>query len=538
MKSVILKKIYIMTSYFLKKSMKYILFLIVCFFSFTWSVNAVIQDVATQKGSVMIQDWGIDWGYSKKLVWRTSWSGSFSTYTIEIKDINWNILFQYSVRTGRTNGFWDPVLINMNNGKYLFNFISKASDGSRDYIIIDTIAQTIEWYGSTWPNNRKSFLKADSAENIYIVLYAEYWSTNGRYLYYDPLSWIRWSCTTSNAGNCTLSNWESADFQSHWDDFLIWDYYELNYINWAYFYTDIIWQTSVLQVSSITGNSVENIDITQQSGFVSEHTQFFVDSIDIANWTVKMVISLIDENTYLAEYNLPERTLALLDQIEDEFIIWYFNWEFQSIPKWSPLLDNADVTKSEAFLWFIEINGNMLVTAYDTTRGAWIIDDEFTPITYGADELFSNSESWWSAWCSWTWCTQPWNANTWYDSSIWDFDKDWDWDVSIWEFFSGIVWIPWYFLGKLMDFFANIKSLIEVIIDSFTLEEKTFSFIPSTYAAEQDISNIFNDNYNEEEYNDTFLWKINSFIDWFIFFLVFLFALLSFIYLIQWWKND
>lgn len=131
-----------------------------------------------------------------------------------------------------------------------------------------------------------------------------------------------------------------------------------------------------------------------------------------------------------------------------------------------------------------------------------------------------------------------WTGTIDYDDSIFNFDIDGDGEVWLlnWEIF---IWI-WntikYFFVKLMSFFSNIKELIEKLGESFTSEEKTFSFISTTYAT-QDISSIINDNVNEAEYKETVLGKLDLFIKWFIAFFILVIGIAFFIWVNR-RKND
>jgi hypothetical protein len=121
-----------------------------------------------------------------------------------------------------------------------------------------------------------------------------------------------------------------------------------------------------------------------------------------------------------------------------------------------------------------------------------------------------------------------------YDSSIWNFDLDGDGDVEFlnWEIFKGIANFFKYFFEKLIEFFTNIKLLIEKLGEAFTDEEKTFSFnlIPSANATE-DISSIINNNVDEVAYKQTVLGKIDLFIKWFIAFFILVIWLAFFIWI-------
>lgn len=57
-----------------------------------------------------------------------------------------------------------------------------------------------------------------------------------------------------------------------------------------------------------------------------------------------------------------------------------------------------------------------------------------------------------------------------------------------------------------MDFFGNIKALIEKLSEAFTSEEKTLSFnFISTANATENISSFINNNVDENAYHDTVL---------------------------------
>jgi len=131
------------------------------------------------------------------------------------------------------------------------------------------------------------------------------------------------------------------------------------------------------------------------------------------------------------------------------------------------------------------------------------------------------------------------NAYIWqinYDNSVFTLDVNGDGEVWILdgEFLIWITNIIKYFFAKLFWFFENIKALVEKLSNIFTVEVKTFSFIPSANASE--LSDALNW-VDKEAFKWTTLWKIDTFIKWFVTFFVFIIWLVVFIWLNK-RKND
>lgn len=128
-----------------------------------------------------------------------------------------------------------------------------------------------------------------------------------------------------------------------------------------------------------------------------------------------------------------------------------------------------------------------------------------------------------------------WDSGTWtlvYDATIWDWDADGDGDVELlnWEIFVWIWKMFKYFFEKLLDFFANVRALLEKLGEVFTSEEKTFSLIKTSYATEN-LSSIINNNVDENAYKETTLGKIDVFIKWFMAFLILVIGIAFFIWI-------
>lgn len=522
--------------------MKKVLIFLALFMFWAGTSHAVVQNIATERGEFLVQLWNINNWYSHKIVLQ-----HFSTaFVMRIKDINWNEIVNHQVAVWQqtsfnSSRFWK--MIDMNNWKYIF--IIEYAPWKTSLVLYDYLNNTFDDI-SPKTEIQKIFLKWDSSWNLYIVFM---WAANQFiYLYNLQTFWFNQcynSCNWTNPPSFTLS-----DLQNHGDDIDFTsttnDFFELNYINGALFYTDIVGELSVLQVSGTTGNSLNFWPLNNLSwdfnGFVSEHTQFYVDSLDIANNTVKITSSKYDDWVYIYEYSLQDQTLTEIWTATDEFFVWFFDWSFQSVPFTADILQNADVSKQEAFLWFIEVNGSMLITAYDTVEGAWIIDDEFVPITYTSNEVFAGSVSGTWGGCSGTWCI-TWTGSTSYDSWIWNFDIDGDGDVWILngEIFQWIWNAIAYFFQKIIDFFANVRDFITRILDVFTTEEKTFTFnfIPWAHAVDTSIINsVINDNERDDTQEPNIFDNIETFIYWFIYFLLFLFWILAYIHITDNKKND
>lgn len=119
-----------------------------------------------------------------------------------------------------------------------------------------------------------------------------------------------------------------------------------------------------------------------------------------------------------------------------------------------------------------------------------------------------------------------------YDESIWDFDTDGDEDVWFWEFFIWIGRVIGYGVNSIIDFFGELKKLIDMLWDSFTDEVKTFSFIQTASAEEPAyIWIMFNTSVDMEAYEETTLWKFNIFVRGFIVFFIFAISLALFIWI-------
>lgn len=119
-----------------------------------------------------------------------------------------------------------------------------------------------------------------------------------------------------------------------------------------------------------------------------------------------------------------------------------------------------------------------------------------------------------------------------FDDSIFNFDIDGDGEVWVLngEIFIGIWNVIKAFFSKIVDFFANLRGLLNKFSDAFTTEEKDFSFIPSANAQET-LGEMLNNNVDQGEYEENALGKINIFIKWFIAFLVFVIGFAVFIWI-------
>ena len=180
----------------------------------------------------------------------------------------------------------------------------------------------------------------------------------------------------------------------------------------------------------------------------------------------------------------------------------------------------------------------MFITAYNTDRGAWVIDDEFVPITYTSDDLFSESQSWGSWGCSWTWCIEL-NNWDWIDIDwLFDFDYNWDWEVSTLEAIRGlseipgkIIWIAWGYIEVFKKFATWLWDFVEPEYENPFI---TF-FVPSTNAwfFTQLIQEVES---REESESTTPIWKYSWILKyWFVFLIL---ILLVALFINQRNKND
>lgn len=502
--------------------------LFIMFLVMTPNADAVIESIANIQWSTIIQDWWVNWWYTKKITFRNTWSSS--DIVLDIRDIN-NDLLGSGIAWRWTINI--PLMINLNNWKYVWLIQSNINLNSSIFFL-DSNTNSITDYRRVSQRFDSIALKHDPSWNPYLV----FQTTNNVNLFYvNILSGDVFSCNPS-CGQIDIWSYAFTDSSIVWDfiDFSSENFYQYNYINQSLFFTSIIGETSVLHISNNTWNSIKFWPLNSLNQdfnwFVSQHVRFYVDSLDIANNTIKITSSSFDDKVYIYEYSILEQSLNLLWIAENEFFIWYFNWEFQSIPFDSDLLDNTLIRKDTAFIWFSLVNWNMEVTTFDTLTNSWIIDGDFIPITYTVNEVFATSVSWTGGGCSWSWCFQPWVIDTSYDSSVWDWDKDGDGDVSIGELFSWIAGIPKYFIVKILDFFANVRDFVLRILDVFTTEEKTFTFIQSANALETSImGSVINVPYenSEESYNETMLWKYVKFIYAFVYSLILIVAIAIYI---------
>lgn len=133
---------------------------------------------------------------------------------------------------------------------------------------------------------------------------------------------------------------------------------------------------------------------------------------------------------------------------------------------------------------------------------------------------------------SWSWSYINNNNLSWYDPSVFDWDKDWDWQVSIWEFFSWIGAVISYLFQKIIDFFVNIYNLVQQLGTIFSSEVKTFSLIPETYAIdEHSLPNSFKFTWMQTWFDATWMWKLVVFLKAFLAFICFWIWLWAFVYL-------
>lgn len=129
-----------------------------------------------------------------------------------------------------------------------------------------------------------------------------------------------------------------------------------------------------------------------------------------------------------------------------------------------------------------------------------------------------------------TWYTEDWVA---YDDSIWDFDKNGDWEITISEFFSWLAAIPGYYLRKIYSYFWELIKIVKKFSWFATMEETNWtSFIYSTtYAEGESLGWVWERDLDTVGYNDTVLWHISTFLMGFIYFILFVIGVVVFIHL-------
>jgi hypothetical protein len=130
--------------------------------------------------------------------------------------------------------------------------------------------------------------------------------------------------------------------------------------------------------------------------------------------------------------------------------------------------------------------------------------------------------------------TEPWVtiqevevAGTWWviDGEIFNWDFDGDGFITVTEQFKGVWLVLSSFWNWLFEFFKNIAAFFRELMEVWTNEVKTFSFILHTEAAS--MSDVYKDT-NKNDSNG-FLWKINWFTKAFVF-LIFLIVTLWLIF--------
>lgn len=125
-----------------------------------------------------------------------------------------------------------------------------------------------------------------------------------------------------------------------------------------------------------------------------------------------------------------------------------------------------------------------------------------------------------------------WSQVTWYDPAIFNWDKNGDWEVSFWEFFSWLWNFIKYIFQKIIDFFVNIYSLVQQLWTIFSSDIKTFSLIPETYAIdEHSLPNSFKFTWMQTGFDSTWMWKMVIFLKAFLAFICFGMWLGVFVYL-------
>ena len=132
--------------------------------------------------------------------------------------------------------------------------------------------------------------------------------------------------------------------------------------------------------------------------------------------------------------------------------------------------------------------------------------------------------------------TAPPSLTTWtggVDESTFNWDYNDDGDISFWEFFAWIGNTIKAFFLSIVNFFENLKLLIEELMEIGNTEEvNTFSFnlIPTTYAV--DVSDTFGAN---PTVDGSFLQKLYWFFEGFIYFLMLIISILLVVIISRKW---
>jgi len=242
----------------------------------------------------------------------------------------------------------------------------------------------------------------------------------------------------------------------------------------------------------------------------------------------------LDSNSNNVLHNIPQNIYNISDYTQDGKIYAYISWTWSNERIYYYIWWELFFENDPAIIWNSTIQ--TVVWIVTNNNGSWL--------GWSWSTYFQNFWSWWNGTTSWTWNIQ-WTYTTQtgavsYDSNIWNWDANGD--GSVWildgEIFVWIANMFKYFFEKLVDFFGNIKALIEKLGWSFTSEVKTLSFIPGVHAySGVNISSYFNNNVDQVAYKQTTLWKIDTLIKWFIAFFILVVGLAFFIWINR-RKND
>jgi len=287
---------------------------------------------------------------------------------------------------------------------------------------------------------------------------------------------------------------------------------------WANVFNFFEWSTSEYFMSEW--------DITYQRLY---NDTWYVKSF---SWYLSYISLDINANNIL--HNVPTNIYNIADYTQDGKSLSYISWTGSNERIYYYIWWELFFENDPAIIW----NSTIQTTVWIVTNNNW------SQLGGSWSTYFQNFWSGWNWSTSWTWNIQgTYTTQTGavaYDSNIWNWDANGD--GSVWildgEIFVWIANMFKYFFEKLIDFFWNIKALIEKLWSSFTSEVKTLSFIPWAHAySGVNISSYFNNNVDKVAYKNTTLWKIDTLIKWFIAFFILVVGLAFFIWINR-RKND
>lgn len=457
-----------------------------------------------------------DYWDKKRHIWvKTSWAIAI------VYDENGVEITRLTYKTSwSTSGYGYPSFIELLNGNILMiinPYKAPESTITMHFVLYDHITDTLHasQYTSAWnwswcPVNSYSAL----ADNKLIVqaYLTEGWDCS------ESKSWFSWgmyqvdlSLTptdtgffTSYTGNLVIGDlmrlWHSSLYSKITDNELI--YKSANLLIWK-------------QCSEDFGWLCDNIErLNAGTGAIINWFTILWNWIDMSSFSTVYT----DENTEIQFYS--NFIFNWINEFNDKYIQYYdYN---SNIIYW---VDKAILTDLE-FAPNLWVNLNIWIVNYND-NAYYLYRNWNTIYLHTTADLYDDSITIWSVWGG-----EVWTGTTLieYDESIWDFDLDGDGEVWLlnWEIFSAIWNMFKYLFDSLMNFFANIKALVEKLNWIFTTEVKTFSFMPWVNAYDNWLTNALN-SIGGEWYEETFLWKFDGFIRAFVYFFVFIVWIVVFI---------